>query len=111
MTGIGTPGRARAPFLAPAGGPAGARTSGAAASRGGGPYAGGGGPLRGGDEARPARVGGGAGRPPGQRHGYDERARREVLPRREDGADQGLGSGDDIGPSGDQRQEEQVSDE
>jgi hypothetical protein len=48
-----------------------------------------------------------AGRPAGQRHRYDQRARRQVLAGREHRPDQGLGPGHDVGPPDDQGQQEQ----
>ncbi len=48
-----------------------------------------------------------AGRPAGQRHRYDQRARRQVLAGREHRPDQGLGPHHDVGPPDDQGQQEQ----
>ena len=67
-----------------------------------------GGAVRGRDDGLGAQVGPRAFRAPGQGHGNDERARREVLPGREHGPDQGLRPGDDVGSPGYQRQQQQA---
>ena len=66
-----------------------------------------GGAVGGGHDGLGAQVRAGPAGPPGQRHRYDQRARREVLPGREHGPDQGLRPRDDVGAPGDQRQHQQ----